>query len=158
MKLFINEGICQRIWNGNVKVNKLPDCNKIKLSIPNYLEFKGKNEYINFILPDLTARDFLKNILLEDVTLKKTSKNSYHTEEAKENIAIYALLRATENIPDDIFIPASMQHRVKVIRRMRFVDDEVGYGQYLSNVYLIKIYLDVDESLPVYLASTNAQV
>ena len=74
------------------------------------------------------------------------------------NISILALLRATENIADDIFIPASMKDRVKVIRRMRFVDDEVNYGQFLSNVYLIKIYLNVDECLPVYMAAENAMV
>lgn len=157
MKLFINEGICERIWNGNVKVNKLPD-SKIKLSIPNYIESKKKHEYIDFILPDIAERDFLKDILLEEVTLKEISKNLYHTEETTENISMYALLRATEIVPDDIFIPASMKDRVKVMRRIRFVDDEVDYGSFLSNVYLIKIYLNVDEYLPVYLATENAMV
>ena len=47
MKLFINKGICERIRNGNVKVNKLPD-SKIKLSIPNYIESKKEHEYIDF--------------------------------------------------------------------------------------------------------------
>lgn len=157
MKIFINDGICGRIWNGNVKVNKLPD-SKIKLSIPNYIESKRKHEYIDFILPDITEKDFLKDILLEDVSLKKTSKNIYHTEESKENISMYALLRSTEIVPDDIFIPASMKDRVKVMRRIRFVDGEVDYGSFLSNVYLIKIYLNLDECLPVYLASEDARV
>ena len=157
MKLFINEGICDRIWNGNVKINELPD-SKIKLSIPNYIKSKREHEYINFILPDITESDLLKDILLEYVSLKKTSKNTYNVEESKGSIAMYALLRSTEVVPDDIFIPASMKNKVKVMRRMCFMDDEVDYGPFLSNAYLIKIFLRRNDYLPVYFASEFPEV
>ena len=157
MKLFINEGICERIWNGNVQVTELPD-SKIKLSIPNYIQSKREHEYVNFILPDVTERDIRNDILLEEVSLEKTRENTYHFKKSKGNRQMYALLRSTEVIPDDIFIPASMKDRVQVVRRMRFIDDEVDYGGFLSNVYLIKLFLGRDDYLPVYFTTDFPQV
>ena len=155
MKLFINKGICERKWNDNVKIE---EDSKLKLSIPNYLETERRQEYIRFILPDIKERALEKDFLLDNVTLEKTSKNTYHAiySEKHGEPYMYALLRSTEVVPDDVYIPASMRDRVKVLRRMRFFDDEVDYGDFLSNVYLIKIKLDLDESLPVYLTYSDS--
>ena len=49
MKLFINSGVCERIWNGNVKIKQSIGKSKLSLSIPNYLEEKRRNEDINFV-------------------------------------------------------------------------------------------------------------
>ena len=45
-----------------------------------------------------------------------------------------------------------LKDKVTVLRRIRFIDDEVDYGDFLSNVYLIKIDLGCHESIPIYLA------
>lgn len=160
MKLFINAGICERKWNGNVKIKELSSF-RLKLSIPNYVESEKKQEYIKIILPeDIKEKDLEEDLLLEGVFLKKTSKNTYHvdylTKPSKD--LMYALLRSTDVIPDDIFIPASMKDRVRVLRRIRFIDDEVDYGDFLSNVYLIEIDLNIGERLPVYLTENEPKI
>ena len=60
-------------------------------------------------------------------------------------------------VPDDIFIPADKKDKIKVIRRIRFVDGECDLGNFLSNVYFVKIMLDRKEKLPVYLTYDNAR-
>lgn len=59
MKLFINSGVCKRMWNGNVKIRNLPD-GKTKISIPNYLGEVREQEFINFILPSIAKKDLKK--------------------------------------------------------------------------------------------------
>ena len=70
---------------------------------------------------------------------------------------IYALIRSTEVVPDDVYIPKEKSKNVKVIRRIRFVDDECDLGDFLSNVYFIKIKLDRKEKLPVYLTYEDSE-
>lgn len=157
MKFFINDGIYNRSWNGNVKIENLPN-GKLKLAIPNYIQGEARDEYINFIFEEefgLVERDFCENLTL-NCRINKTSKNTYHIYpinkggKQKEE-CIYALIRSTRIVPDDICIPACMRKNVEVMRRINFVDGEVDYGDFLSNVYLIKIKLKVDESLPVFM-------
>ena len=159
MKLFINSGICKRIWNGNgnVKIKQPLGKSQIHLFIPNYLEDEKKEENIKFVFNNIKglSKESLKNgILLENISLSKISENSYRIEASRKSLEpyMYALIRSTACIPDDVFIPSSMKDKVTVLRRIRFIDDEVDYGDFLSNVYLIKIDLGCHESIPIYLA------
>lgn len=152
MKFFINDGIYNRSWNGNVKIKNLPN-GKLKLAIPNYIQGEAREEYINFIFDGVYALGKSDNIIL-NCKIKRTSKNTYHIyheDKNKKEECIYALIRSTRIVPDDICIPACMRKNVEVMRRIRFLDSEVDYGDFLSNVYLIKITLKVDQSLPVFL-------
>lgn len=156
MKLFINAGVCERKWNNNVKFNTLANgC--IRLRIPNYLEKQRIHEYVFFTLPKCKENDLKKDKLFKSIRLTVTSPNFlYHVYDNDANEEeMYALLRSTRAVTDDIFIPASMKDKVTVIQRIRFVDDEADYGEYLSNVYLIKIRLNKNESLPVYMGYEN---
>lgn len=155
MKLFINSGVCERKWNGNVKIREL-DNDKTELKIPNYLEKERREEYITFILP-CVPEDLEKDLTIQRISLHKKNTKTYQIrkENEKNDKGIYALLRSTSVVPDDVFIPATMKDRVTIIRRIRFVDDEVDYGQFLSNVYLIKVNLRCDETLPVYMTYRN---
>lgn len=159
MKLFINDGVCKRRWNDNVRIEN-ETSSTLKLSIPNYLESERRQEYIRFIFPNIKERDLEEDYLLKNISLKKIGKNTYHINNLVKpsEHCMYALLRSVERLPDDIFIPAAMKDKVKVLKRMRFIDAEDDYGGFLSNVYLIKIKLDMGESLPVYLASDEAKV
>ena len=156
MKLFINEGICEWKRKGNVKIKELPN-SKLKLSIPNYVEKEAKQEDISFIFSGITERYFEKDCLLKNITLRKTSKNRYYVEDnpsEKEERYIYALIRGLGScIPDDV--PTCMKDKVKVLRRLRFSDHEIDYGDFLSNIYLIKIKLNISESLPVYFTDST---
>ena len=49
MKLFINSGICERKWNGNVQIEEL-EKSGLKLTIPNYLIKKRKNEFTDLMM------------------------------------------------------------------------------------------------------------
>lgn len=160
MKLFINSGICERIWDDNVKIKHPKGKLQLWLSIPNYLENEGKEENIKFVFNNingLTKESFKNGILLENISLSKMSENSYRIETSRKRLEpyMYALIRSTACIPDDVFIPSSMKDKVTVIRRMRFIDCEVDYGDFLSNVYLIRIDLGCHESIPIYLASND---
>lgn len=162
MKLFINAGLCERKWNNNVTIKTITEKKQLYMDIPNYLKEKNKQEKIKFQfdLDKISEESFDNDLLLENISLRKTSENNYHiffSENTTEN-CIYALIRSSEIVPDDVIIPASMKENVKVIRRIRFIDDEVDYGSFLSNVYLIKISLNCGESLPVYLAYENPKV
>lgn len=119
------------------------------------MEEKCSQEIINFVfkIEEISEKNFEKDFLLKDVAMRKTGQNTYqinHSEKSTER-QMYALIRSSTIIPDDVFIPTSMKHKVKVLRRMRFVDDEVDYGDFLSNVYLIRITLKCHESIPIYL-------
>lgn len=156
MKLFINAGVCERKWNNNVKFNELP-YGGLKLRIPNYQEKQKRHEYIGFTLPKCKETDLEKDMLFKSVRLTVISpKFLYHVYNGDANEEeMYALLRSARAVTDDLFIPASMRDKVTVMQRIRFVDDEVDYGDYLSNVYLIKIKLKKKESLPIYMSYEN---
>lgn len=156
MKLFINSGVCERICNGNVKTKQSPGKLQLRVSIPNYLEEEQRHENINFVfnIEGISKKSFERDLLFENISLRKTSKNSYSIDFSKKTSEryMYALIRSTAVVPDDVFIPSAMKDKVTVLRRIRFVDDEVDYGDFLSNVYLIKIDLGCHESIPIYLA------
>lgn len=162
MKLFINSGVCGRKWNGNVKIKDSSSKKSLCLAIPNYLEEKCSQEMIKFIFDpeEISKEDLERDCLLKNVSLRKTSKNTYHIKQSEKTTeqCMYALIRSTAVIPDDVFIPTSMKDKVEVLRRIRFVDDEPDYGIFLSNVYLIKIKLNCHESIPIYLAYDNPYV
>lgn len=159
MKLFINSGVCERIWNGNVKTKQSIGKSQLHLSIPNYLEDEHKTENINFVfnIDGISKKSLEKDLLLEKISLRKTSKSSYSIDLSKKisESYMYALIRSAAAIPDDVFIPSSMKDKVTVLRRIRFIDDEVDYGDFLSNVYFIQIDLGGHESIPIYLTYDN---
>lgn len=159
MKLFINSGVCERIWNGNVKIERSAGKSQLRLSIPNYLEGDKKQEDINFIfnIEGISKESLEKNLLLENISLQKTSKSFYSINPSKKTSEryMYALIRSGAAVPDDVFIPFSMKDKVTVLRRIRFIDDEVDYGDFLSNVYFIQIDLGCHESIPIYLTYEN---
>lgn len=135
MKLFINSGVCERIWNGNVKTKQSPGKLQLRVSIPNYLEEEQRHENINFVfnIEGISKKSFERDLLFENISLRKTSKNSYSIDFSKKTSEryMYALIRSTAVVPDDVFIPSAMKDKVTVLRRIRFVDDEVDYGDFL---------------------------
>ena len=70
---------------------------------------------------------------------------------------IYALIRSTEAVPDDVYVKKDESKKVEVIRRIRFVDSECDLGDFLSNVYFIKIKLDRKEKVLLYLTYEDAK-
>ena len=136
MRLFINEGILKRKWNGNVSIRQKDG--RVTLRIPNYDEVTKEEPYFEFIIPN-AKRKMLKNNLW------------IYTGE------IYALLRSTDVVPDDIYISKTQRKNVKVLKRLRFVDSECDLGDFLSNVYFIRIKLNRREELPIYLTYENAK-
>ena len=157
MQLFINSGICLRKWN-DVKIKSTSSGNLI-LSIPNCLEKQSICEPINFIFSNLDNIDlecFNNDLLLDNISLVRRTKNVYHIYQNRNfsNNNMYALIRSTA-VPDDVFIPAALKTRIKVLRRIRFVELDESSNEFLSNVYLIKIHLSTGESLPIYITSAN---
>lgn len=157
MRLFINEGVCKRKWNGNVSIRQKEGI--VTLRIPNYDEATKEQPNVEFIIPNvkrkmLKTNRWIYNVLLEEITENRivfSESCEYYTGE------IYALLRSTEVVPDDIYVSKWRRKNVKVLKRLRFVDDECDLGDFLSNVYFVRIKLDRGEELPVYLTYEDAK-
>ena len=157
MRLFINEGVCKRKWNGNVSIRQKEGI--VTLRIPNYDEATKEQPNVEFIIPNakrkmLKTNRWIYNVLLEEITENRivfAESCEYYTGE------IYALLRSTEVVPDDIYVSKWRRKNVKVLKRLRFVDDECDLGDFLSNVYFVRIKLDRGEELPVYLTYEDAK-
>lgn len=158
MNLFINSGVCKRKWNGNVILRKKGD--EVTIRIPNYLNEEKKNEYVEFVIPDCNKKMLKKDILLLNLFLQQKEKNKYvfSKDYDMNSRCMYALVRSVEVVPDDVYIPAYMKERVEVIRRLSFVDSEADVGEFLSNVYFIKITLEPGERIPICLTSQKATV
>ena len=141
MKFFINEGVCERKWKDNVRIEELPN-SKLRLLIPNYSETEETSEDIRFTFSNITSKSLENDLLLDNVSLVRAGKNTYYitsSEEMNQN-HMYALLRSNAGDWDDIFIPSTLKDKVKVLRRIRFFDGDMeNYEKFLSNVYLIKI-------------------
>ena len=73
MKLFINSGVCERIWNGNVKTKQSPGKLQLRVSIPNYLEEEQRHENINFVfnIEGISKKSFERDLLFENISLRK---------------------------------------------------------------------------------------
>lgn len=151
MRLFINSGVCKRKWNGNVSIRRKDGI--LTLRIPNYNPKTSKHEYVEFILPTKCTKKMLKNdVIILNLSLEKISENKYIFTETYYNdySRIYALVRNADIVSDDIYIKSEEKSKVKVIRRMRFVDDECDYGEFLSNVYFLEIKLNPNEKFALY--------
>ena len=93
-----------------------------------------------------------KDVIISNLSLEETSKNKYIFSETHYNSynRIYALVRNSDIVSDDIYINSEEKSKVKVIRRIRFVDDECDYGDFLSNVYFLEIKLNTNEKIALY--------
>ena len=157
LRLFINEGICKRKWNNNVIIHKKNGV--VTLKIPNYNEATYKQTYMEFIIPHIEESMLKTDVWMYNLVLEECTENRIVFSEKYDSCTgeIYALIRSTEVVPDDVYIPKEKSKNVKVIRRIRFVDDECDLGDFLSNVYFIKIKLDRKEKLPLYLTYEDSK-
>lgn len=154
MKLFVNDGVCfKRFWGRIVESEELGN-GRIKLKIPNYLEIG--NEYVNFIIP-ASMEDLEQDFLTSNISLNQIDKNTYNFKPTcpRTDNGIYALIRSIAIIPDDLYIPTTLRDKIKVLRRIKVLDFEADMGHFLSNVYLVKIQLQTNETLPLYLTCTT---
>lgn len=156
MNFFINKGLFEREWNFEItSVN-----GKTKFSIPEYVEKKRRHYQLYFLFDGIVSTEDLKeNLFVKRVTMEKVKKDMYYLAKTteKNNDGVYALLRSTGVVPDDIFIPKDKKEKVEVIRRIRFMDTEAEIGEFLANIYLIKVKLEKDESIPIYYASRKTR-
>lgn len=156
MNFFINKGLFEREWNFEItSVN-----GKTQFSIPEYVEKKRRHYQLYFLFDGIVSTEDLKeNLFVKRVTMEKVKKDMYYLAKntEKNNDGVYALLRSTGVVPDDIFIPKDKKEKVEVIRRIRYLDTEAEIGEFLANIYLIKVKLEKDESIPIYYASRKTR-
>ena len=162
MMFFINPEVCKR--SETYELNFLePD--RLKLTIYNFLSRKGnetEEECIEFTFCGAKPEDmkcFYRGFGL-NAKIEKTGENEYQicSDDTTDTNVLYALIRGTKYVNDEIFVPSSMRDNVEVIRRIRPVDEKRNYGAYLGNVYLIKVTLDDYECLPIYYAHEKTKV
>lgn len=152
MRLFINSGVFKR----DIAKSAILKDGRLKLSIPNYSEKTGKSRNVNFIIPNCAQEMLEGDVLISNLSLVKENKNKYvfsETYDSCESESIYALIRSTTAVPDDVYIPETKIPNVEMICRVRPADFECDYGGFLGNVYLIKITLKPKESVQVYLTT-----
>ena len=156
MNFFINKGLFEREWNFEItSVN-----GNTQFSIPEYVEKKRRHYQLYFLFDGIVSTEDLKeNLFVKRVTMEKVKKDMYYLAKTteKNNDGVYALLRSTGVVPDDIFIPKDKKEKVEVIRRIRYLDTEAEIGEFLANIYLIKVKLEKDESIPIYYASRKTR-
>lgn len=157
MRLFINKGICKRKWNGNIWVRQKDGI--VTLRFPNYNEEKEDVEFVDFVIPNAKRKMIKNNTWIYNLILEKNTKNKIVFADSYDSHTgeIYALIRSTEAVPDDVYIKVDESKKVEVIRRIRFVDSECDLGDFLSNVYFIKIKLDRKEKVSLYLTYEDAK-
>lgn len=163
MKLFINAGIwtLNRWHLSNLKIKSLKATKnkdqRVRVTFRNFLGNDDKNfGKISIILPEECKEeiDEKKDILIEDVKLIKKGTNyefvKSETSSEEENY-IYALLYSEKVCFDDVHIEAKMKDKVKLIQKIRCINDESDAGGYISNIYLVKIHLNKSEFIAFYL-------
>ncbi len=151
MRLFINSGVCKRKWNGNVSIRRKDGM--LTLRIPNYNPKTSRQEHVEFILPtNCTKKMLKKDVVISNLSLVEESENKYVFSEIHYNSydRIYALVRNSDMVSDDIYINSEEKSKIKVIRRLQFVDDECDYGDFLSKVYFLEIKLNPNEKVILY--------
>lgn len=166
MYFYMNDGVYEREWTYNLIRLK----QKKVLRFSNYLEEDRKEKNIYFEFDDneneISTEKLKKGFLLQNVTVKMKQNNAkYELSRCKEcnkdrekNNVFFALLRSTTTVPDDVYIPRKMKENVEVIQRFRVIDGEADYGDFLSNIYFIKIKLNVGQSLSIFYTHTKPYV
>ena len=157
MRLFDNEGVCKRKWNGNISIRQKDGI--VTLRIPDFNQRTSKETYVEFVIPNVTKKMLKTNRWIYNVVMKEYTEDRivFSDEYAPYTGEIYAIVRSTEAVPDDVFIPKAKKNKVKVLRRLRFVDGECDLGDFLSNVYFIRIKLDRKEKIPLYLTYEDSK-
>ena len=157
MRLFINKGICKRKWNGNICIRQKDGV--VILRFPNYKEGKEEVEFVDFVIPNAKRKMIKNNTWIYNLILEENTKNKvvFADDYDSRTGEIYALIRSTEVVPDDVYIKKDKSKKVEVIRRIRFVDSECDLGNFLSNVYFIKIKLDRKEKVSLFLTYADAK-
>ena len=157
MRLFVNEGVCKRKWNGNISIRQKDGI--VTLRIPDFNQRTSKETYVEFVIPNVTKKMLKTNRWIYNVVMKEYTEDRivFSDEYAPYTGEIYAIVRSTEAVPDDVFIPKAKKNKVKVLRRLRFVDGECDLGDFLSNVYFIRIKLDRKEKIPLYLTYEDSK-
>ena len=105
LRLFINEGICKRKWNNNVIIHKKNGV--VTLKIPNYNEATYKQTYMEFIIPHIEESMLKTDVWMYNLVLEECTENRIVFSEKYDSCTgeIYALIRSTEVVPDDVYIP-----------------------------------------------------
>ena len=98
----------------------------------------------------------LKTILLKDVSVRSSKKQTSICSSKSKPGTIYALIRVANCIPDDVFINKKHSRNFELIKKIRYTTLEPDLGSYTASVYFVKITLKPDEFVHVYFASTNA--
>lgn len=133
--------------------------NRTKLIIPNLVENDSEYEKIEFILPMAKEKVYRTDNSVDFLKLRP-SKNQYKFEGEMigDSKIIYALLHNSNYVPSDIYIPADMKNKVEVLKHFRFYDCEPDYGQYIAQIYFVKIKLSQLDTIPFYFTFSNPSV
>lgn len=156
MDLFINSDVTKVCGYETFKTMTDKNSN-LAFCFASLLENQKDFEEIKFIFHTDIDVHLKKSVILEKVFVERKGKNNYHIkpQKSKKATSLYAILKNSKIVPSDIYIPANMKDKVKVIRKITCPDFEVDYGDFLSNVYLLKISLRKGECLPIFFTSSN---
>lgn len=154
MYFYMNDGVCKRSRTYNIEALK----QKIVLSFQdcNILKTKSRTVKIEFCNTEkkvLNVESFKKDIFLKDVILEQKDSKTYtiiSQLRGKNYGTCIALLRNTSTIPGEIYIPKKMTENIDIIRQIKIADIEADYGDFISEVYLLKVKLKCNQELPIF--------
>lgn len=154
MKLFISKGLW-KYRNYQIKLEKV-DNKRTKLIICNLQDVSNSEEEyknIEFIIPksSIDLKTTWNDYITSSSKLRKTAHGYTFDEAASDNSrVIYALLHYEKVVPSEIYIHDSMKSYVEVLENIKFYDVEPDYGEYLVNLYFVKITIPQNKTIPFY--------
>ncbi|MCX8073997.1 MAG: hypothetical protein N2749_00210 [Clostridia bacterium] len=149
MRLFINveRFNVEKFTDDKIAINLLNTENKtVRLVLPISLEIFNQNKKYSFTLYNVSLDKNNNNELIFK-KIKKTKENRSE---------IYILIQSTNVVPDDVIIASNMVDKVDILQKFIIPSSEVDYGDYMSNIYLLKLRLNSNETFPIYLTSENS--
>lgn len=154
MYFYMNDGVCKRSRTYNIEaldqkiVLSFQDCNILKTKSRTV-----KIEFCNTEKKVLNVESFKKDIFLKDVILEQKDSKTYtiiSQLREKNDGTFIALLRNTSTIPGEIYIPKKMTENIEIIRQIKIADIEADYGDFVSEVYLLKVKLKCNQELSIF--------
>ena len=154
MYFYMNDGVCKRSRTYNIEalnqkiVLSFQDCNILKTKSRTV-----KIEFCNTEKKVLNVESFKKDIFLKDVILEQKDSKTYtiiSQLREKNDGTFIALLRNTSTIPGEIYISKKMTENIEIIRQIKIADIEADYGDFVSEVYLIKVKLKCNQELSIF--------
>lgn len=150
MKLLINADVIRSQAIEVIRNEKNSTILKIK-----YFENKVQKEYLFEIPYNIMYRLQLINGLSK-IESKDGCKFVYA--ENDEDQSVYAILHSEELYPSDVFVPINKKENVKVLKKFKYPNYNIEYGNFVSTIYFVKLKIEDQKTLAIYMGPKDSKM